>query len=147
MWHYFSHDGLFQNEWVFHLVNMISWSETVIKEVVRLFGRDLVGSCFCVSSFQHYMHYVQVVMQKVLPTKFDGQRAFLSNLTPGWPLHDLWPKHCTTLRSRVLPTKVGSDRAFLSNLTPGWPLHDLWPQQCITLWSLVRDSSYQIWWP
>ena len=63
-----------------------------------------------------------------------GQRFFLQHLVvighswatwplvdPSCPLHDLWPHHCTILRSGVLPTKFGFHTAFLCNLTTGWP--------------------------
>ena len=52
----------------------------------------------------------------------DVHRAFLSNLTPGLPLHGLWPHECTTLRSGILPTKFGGHRVFLKQLGFGWPL-------------------------
>ena len=58
-----------------------------------------------------------------------GQGFFLPNLVavghsgaiwplvdPGWPLHDIWPHHCTTLWSRVA---MGH---FQGNLTSGWSL-------------------------
>ena len=68
---------------------------------------------------------------------------------PSWPLHDIWPHQCTTLRSGVLPTKLGCHRVFLSNLIPidpTWPLHDLWPHHCTTLWPLydLRPKEYII---
>ena len=81
---------------------------------------------------------------------FGGHRAFLRNLTSGWPwltLHDIWPQQCITLWSWVLPTKFGGHRALLSKLTPhwldpSWPLHDLRPQQCITFWSGVLSTKF-----
>ena len=71
--------------------------------------------------------------------------AFLSNLTSGWPPsdpHDLWPHHCTTLRSGVRLTKYGGHRVIWPLVDPNWPLYDLQIQQCITLWSGVLP----IWW-
>ena len=87
----------------------------------------------------------------VLPTKFGGHRAFLSNLTlvdPWWPLHDLWPQQCITLWPGVLPTKFGGHRALLSKLTPTWPqLAPTWPLTPAMHYILVRGSFHQIWWP
>ena len=83
-----------------------------------------------------------------LPTKFGGHRAFLCNLTPGWPLHDLWPRQCIALWSGVLLTKFGGQRALLSKLTPTWPqLTPAWPSTPAMHYALIRGSSHQIWWP
>ena len=69
-------------------------------------------------------------------------------LDPSWPLHDLWPQQCSTLWSGVLPTKFGDHRALLSKLTPTWPqLTPTCPLTPAMHYSLVRDSSHQIWWP
>ena len=67
---------------------------------------------------------------------------------PGWPMHDLWPQQCTMLWSWILPTKFGGHRALLSKLTPDWPQLTLsWPLTPAMHYTLVRDSSHQIWWP
>ena len=69
----------------------------------------------------------------------------LSNLTSGWPLHDLWPQQRIRLWSGILPTKFGGHRALLSKLAPTWPnltVHDLRPQQCVTLWSGVLPTKF-----
>ena len=67
---------------------------------------------------------------------------------PSWPLHDLWPQQCITFWSGVLPTKFGGHRALLSKLTPTWPLiTPSWPLTPAMHYTLVRDSSNQIWWP
>ena len=70
---------------------------------------------------------------RVLPTKFGGLRAFLSNLTSGWPcLTPAWPltpaMHYTSGQGFFLPNLVAIGH-FLSNLTlvdsrltPAWPL-------------------------
>ena len=66
---------------------------------------------------------------------------------PGWPLHDHWPQQCITLWSGVLPNKFGGHRALLSKLTPTWPqLTPSWLMTQAMHYTLVRDSSYQIWW-
>ena len=44
---------------------------------------------------------------------------------PRWPLHDLPPQQCITLRSGVLPTKFGSHRTFLRQIDL-WMTFDLW---------------------
>ena len=41
-------------------------------------------------------------------------------IDPIWPLHDLQPQQCTTLRPRILPTKSGSHR----HSCVIWPLVD-----------------------
>ena len=86
-----------------------------------------------------------------LSAKFGGHRAFLKNLTSGWPWLTLaWPliQQWVTLWSRVLPTKFCGHMAFLSNLTSGWPwLTPAWPLTPAMHYALVRHSSHQIWWP
>ena len=85
----------------------------------------------------------------VLPIKFGGHRALLSELTPNWPqLTPIWP----LTPSNVLCSGQGF---FLANLVaighclanwplfdPSWPLHDLWPQQCVTLWSDILTTKF-----
>ena len=59
----------------------------------------------------------------ILSTKFGSLRAFLSNLSPGWPLRDPWPQQCTMLWSGVLLTKFGTFRKQIELwLTFAWPL-------------------------
>ena len=61
---------------------------------------------------------------------------------PGWPLHDLWLQHCTTLWSGFLLIKFDSQNAFLEwpLVDPGWPQHDLLLQPCTTLGSEILLS-------
>ena len=80
-------------------------------------------------------------------------RGFFPNLVAiwhcqaNWPLHDIWPQQCITLRSGVLPTKYGGHRALLSKLTHTWPqLTHTWPSTQAMHFSLVSNSSHQIWW-
>ena len=86
---------------------------------------------------------------RVLPTKFGGLRAFLSNLTSGWPwLTPTWPltppMHYTQVRGSSYQSLVviGHSWAIWSLVDPGWPLRDLRPQQCITLWSGVLPTKF-----
>ena len=81
-------------------------------------------------------------------TTFGCHMVFLSNLIPGWhwlSLHDFWPHQCTTLRSRVLSTKSGGHRTFLRQFKP-W-LTPMWPLTPGMHFTLVKGSSYQLWWP
>ena len=73
---------------------------------------------------------------------FGSLRAFLSNLTSSWPLHDLWPHQSNKFLPRVLPIKFGCHRAFLSILTPDWQPYMTWPQECITLWSGALPAKF-----
>ena len=80
--------------------------------------------------------------------KFGSHRAFLSNMTSGWPrLTPSWPLtsaiHYTLVRGFFLPNFVV--RAFVRNLIygwPSWPLHDLRLQQCITLWTGILPTKF-----
>ena len=73
----------------------------------------------------------------VLPIIFGSHRAFLSNLTSGWPQLT----QCITLWSEVLPFKFGSRKAFLSNLPCGWPrMTPAWPLTPAMHYTLVRGS-------
>ena len=58
-----------------------------------------------------------------------------------WPLVDSgWPQ--------LTPTEFGGHRAFLKNATSGWPrLTPAWPLTPAMSYTLIRGSSYQIWWP
>ena len=69
-------------------------------------------------------------------------------LTSGWLVHDLWPQQCITLWSWVISTKFGGHRALWSKLTPSWPQSTpSWSLTPAIHYTLVRDSSHQIWWP
>ena len=84
---------------------------------------------------------------RVLFTTFWGQRIFLSNLTPGWPLVDpSW-----TLQNLWTINALHSSQEFflpnLTNLTPDWPkLAPAWPLTPSVHCTLVKGSSCQIWW-
>ena len=94
----------------------------------------------------------------VLRSKTDNQ-SYLSQmffcLTGCYPYRCYFRQHMNiifwqwvTLWSGVLPTKFGGYTAFLSNLTSGWPwLTRAWPLTPAMHYALVRDSSYQFWWP
>ena len=80
---------------------------------------------------------------------FDGLTYFWEI----WPLvdplllrHDLWSHQWITLCAGVLSTKFGGHRGLLSNMTSGWPLIPIWPLTPAMHYTLVRGSSYQIWW-
>ena len=74
--------------------------------------------------------------------------AILPWVDLSWPMQDLWPHQCIALWSGVLSTKFGGHRAFLRNLTSGWPwLTPAWPSTPTMSYTLIRGSSYQIWWP
>ena len=84
----------------------------------------------------------------VLSTQFGGLRAFLSNLTSGWPqLTPAWPLIPSMYHTpvRVLPTKFGSHWEFLNNFTPCWSrITSAWPSIPAMHYTSVRDSSNQI---
>ena len=91
-------------------------------------------------------HQCNALRLGVLTTKFGGHRAFLSNLTRGWPdlpLHGLWHQQCTMFWARVLPKNlVAMHRAFLSNLTSAWPrLTPAWPLIPSIYYTSVMGSS------
>ena len=85
----------------------------------------------------------------VLPTKFGGHTAFLSNLTSGWLwLTPAWPvtptMHYALVRgsSQQIWWPQGIAKQIDPLLDPSWSLYDLWPQQCITLWSGVLPTKF-----
>ena len=127
----------------------------------------------------------------ILPTKFGGHRALLSNLTPGWPRmtpawpltpamhyalvrgssHKIWwpkdvakqidpyltpadpymtfdPNNALRSGQGFFPPNLVAIGHLLSNLTPTWPqLTPTWPLTPAMHYTLVSDSSHQIWWP
>ena len=76
---------------------------------------------------------------------FGGHRAFLRNLTSGWPwLTRAWPLTLAIHYALVMgPShQIWWPQGIVKQLDPSWPLHDLWPQQCITLWSVILPTKF-----
>ena len=89
-------------------------------------------------------------LQLDFPTKFGCHIGHAWAVWPlletDWPLHNLWPKECITLRLWVLPTKfgchIGHAWAVWPLLETDWPLHNLWPKECITLRLWVLPTKF-----
>ena len=69
-------------------------------------------------------------------------------MTPYYPCMTFKPSDALHSGLGFFPTKVGGHRAFLRYFTSGWTrLTPAWPFTPAMSYTLIRGSSYQIWWP
>ena len=98
-----------------------------------------------------WSHQCAVLYSGLLPTKSDGHRAFLSNLTSGFPqLTPAWhltsAMHDTLVNGSFLQNLVaiGHFWAIWPLVDPGWHLLDIWSHQCAVLYSGLRPNMMAI---